>query len=181
METSPKVASIQSKKRGPRTERGKQVVSQNALRHGIFAQKPPLLAGEDLEGFESTTQALIQEFEPQSPSEFILIQQAAMALLRLYRLWTAETALTQEVMLRFEKAKKFPEDLQTAGAALARWSMAKAEKSELEALEDSIKAAEIAAASKTIDVDRLYRQERLLNRQLHEALDRLKLIESERQ
>ncbi len=181
MESSQKIAPIERKRSGPSTVRGKAIVAQNATKHGVFSQKPPLLATEDLATFEGMIQGLIDEYEPHSPSEHILVQQAAMSWLRLHRLWTVEAALADEAMLKAEKATKFPADLETAGNMLAKLGMGKSQQNELEALEQNISEAAIVAAPMTVDTERLSRQERHLNRLMHDAIERLNQIKSQRQ
>jgi hypothetical protein len=88
-----------SKSKGPATAYGKAVVSQNARKHGLLAEKPPLLQGEDLATFEGIMQSLIDEHQPQGALEHHTIQQIAMCLLRQHRLWQAEVAQANNAML----------------------------------------------------------------------------------
>src|SRR5687768_3416386 len=83
------------KSTGPRSARGKAIASMNAQKHGLLAASPPLVQGEDLETFSGVMQALVDEHQPQGPTEFLLVQQLAMAHLRLHRLWGAEAAIAR--------------------------------------------------------------------------------------
>jgi len=49
-------------------------------------------------------QGLIDEYEPSTASEHLLIQQVAMGWLRLHRLWGAEAAIANQAMLRIERS-----------------------------------------------------------------------------
>lgn len=93
--------------RGPRSERGKAIAAKNATRHGLLSQKPPLLVTEDLETFQGIVQGLIDEYQPQTPTEQLLIQQVAMGWQRLHRLWGVEAAIANLEMIRLERAAKY--------------------------------------------------------------------------
>lgn len=93
---------------GPRSERGKAIAAKNATRHGLLSQKPPLLVTEDLETFQGIVQGLIDEYQPQTPTEQLLIQQVAMGWQRLHRLWGVEAAIANLEMIRLERAAKYP-------------------------------------------------------------------------
>lgn len=94
--------------RGPTTLRGKAIASKNSTRHGLLSQKPPLLLTEDLTTFQSFMQALIDEYQPQTATEHLLVQQVAMGWLRLHRVWSAEAASVNLVILRQEQTKQYP-------------------------------------------------------------------------
>lgn len=94
MAASPEVCRMNgAKSKGPRTERGRAIASRNATKHGLLAQKPPLLAGEDLATFQGLLQSLVDEYEPQGAIEWHLVQAIAMGIQRQHRLWEAEAAL----------------------------------------------------------------------------------------
>lgn len=57
-----------AKSRGAVTERGKAIASHNAVKHGLLAQKPPLLVTEDLSNFETLVQGLIDYYQPENPA-----------------------------------------------------------------------------------------------------------------
>lgn len=93
--------------RGPITLRGKALASKNSIRHGLLAEKAPLLITEDLETFQGIVQGLVQQYQPQTPTENLLVQQVAMGWLRLHRLWSAEAALANLAILR-QQTKQYP-------------------------------------------------------------------------
>ncbi|MBD1911275.1 hypothetical protein [Leptolyngbya sp. FACHB-8] len=96
------------KSTGPRSARGKAIASINATKHGLLAASPPLVQGEDLTTFQNVVQGLVDEHQPQGPTEFLLVQQLAMAHLRLHRLWGAEAAIARLEQLNVERRAKTP-------------------------------------------------------------------------
>lgn len=98
-----------AKSRGAVTERGKAIASHNAVKHGLLAQKPPLLVTEDLSNFETLVQGLIDYYQPESPVEHFLIQQVAMGMLKQYRLWNVEAAIANIEILKAQQSVKFPD------------------------------------------------------------------------
>ncbi len=98
-----------AKSRGAVTQRGKAIASRNATKHGLLAQKPPLLITEDLTTFEELVQGLIDYYQPESPVEHFLIQQVAMGMLKQYRLWNVEAAIANMEILAVQQKVKFPD------------------------------------------------------------------------
>lgn len=98
-----------AKSRGAVTQRGKAIASHNAVKHGLLAQKPPLLVTEDLSNFETLVQGLIDYYQPENPVEHFLIQQVAMGMLKQYRLWNVEAAIANIEILKAQQSDKFPD------------------------------------------------------------------------
>jgi hypothetical protein len=96
-----------AKSRGAVTQRGKAIASHNAVKHGLLAQKPPLLVTEDLSTFETLVQGLIDYYQPENPVEHFLIQQVAMGMLKQYRLWNVEAAIANIEILKAQRSAKF--------------------------------------------------------------------------
>lgn len=110
MVASPEICRLNgAKSKGPKTARGKAISSRNATKHGLLAQQPPLLITEDLSSFEGVVQGLVDHYSPESPVEHFLIQQVAMGMLKQNRLWNAEAASANLVMLRLQKRQQFPD------------------------------------------------------------------------
>lgn len=108
MSASRKQSRLNGKKsKGPVTERGKAIASKNATKHGLLAEKPPLLATEDLDSFKDLVQGLVDQYQPKTPVQWHLVQQVAMAMLRQHRLWQAEAALATSDM-QSEPSLKLP-------------------------------------------------------------------------
>jgi len=82
-----------AKSNGPTTPRGKAIAAQNATKHGLLATQPPMVQGEDQQLFYELWQSLVGEYQPQTPTEQLLVQQAAVGWWRLYRLWGVEAAI----------------------------------------------------------------------------------------
>ena len=109
MSCPPEISRVNgAKSRGAITKRGKAISSRNATKHGLLAQQPPILASEDLETFQGIVQGLIDQYNPQTPVEHLLIQQVAMGWQRLHRLWGVEAAIANLEMIRLEKVHRFP-------------------------------------------------------------------------
>ena len=88
-----------AKSKGAVTERGKAIASRNATKHGLLAQKPPILASEDLETFQGITQALVDQYEPEGALEWHYVQTIAMCIQRQHRVWAAEAAAGNAALL----------------------------------------------------------------------------------
>ncbi|MHC4863511.1 MAG: hypothetical protein ACYTEX_05490, partial [Planctomycetota bacterium] len=73
------------KSTGPRTPQGKAVASQNALKHGILAQKPTL-ACESPDQFDQYRDQVLQELKPDTPIESTLAHRIVFLSWRLLRI-----------------------------------------------------------------------------------------------
>lgn len=54
-------------------------------------------------------QGLIDYYQPENPVERFLIQQVAMGMLKHYRLWNVEAAITNMEILAMQQKVKFPD------------------------------------------------------------------------
>jgi hypothetical protein len=79
------------KSTGPVTLQGKQTVSNNALKHGVFS-KSLILTDEDPAEYKSLLNQLLQELHPSGLLEQTLVERIALTLWRQRRLVRAETA-----------------------------------------------------------------------------------------
>jgi hypothetical protein len=79
------------KSTGPVTVQGKQTVSNNALKHGVFS-KTLILTDEDPDEYKSLLDQLLQELHPSGLLEQTLVERIALTLWRQRRLVRAETA-----------------------------------------------------------------------------------------
>lgn len=88
-----------AKSKGAITEKGKAIASKNAIKHGFLAQKPPILASEDLETFQGLVQGLVDQYEPSNPLEWHYVQTIAVCIQRQHRVWAAEAAVVNKSLL----------------------------------------------------------------------------------
>jgi hypothetical protein len=85
-----------ARSRGPTTEEGKARSAQNALRHGMRAQKYLVLPDEDAAEFADLEAALIEELKPVGKLQAVLARRAAVAAWRLARADRVEAELFEE-------------------------------------------------------------------------------------
>jgi hypothetical protein len=74
-----------AKSRGPKTAEGKARAAQNALKHGLRAQKYVVLPEEDAAEFAGLEAALIEELAPVGALQAVLARRIAVAAWRLAR------------------------------------------------------------------------------------------------
>jgi hypothetical protein len=96
-----------ARSRGPRTPEGKARAAQNALKHGLRAQKYLVLPDEDGAEFAALEAAMIEELAPVGALQAVLTRRVAVAAWRLARADRLEVELFAE--RRYD----------TAGAGLA--------------------------------------------------------------
>ena len=73
------------KSRGPKTPEGKARAAQNALKHGMRAQKYVLLPQEDAAAFAALETAILAELAPEGVLQILLARRVAVAAWRLER------------------------------------------------------------------------------------------------
>ena len=77
---------------GPKSDHGKAIVSQNALKHGVFS-KHILIDGESQKEFEALSMEFHGQFHPQSFLEKLFLERALTAAWRLSRITQMESML----------------------------------------------------------------------------------------
>ena len=82
-----------AKSKGPKTAEGKARSAQNALKHGLRAQKHMVLPGEDAAEFAALEAALIEELAPEGALEAALARRVVAATWRLERAERIEAEL----------------------------------------------------------------------------------------
>ncbi len=85
-----------AKSRGPKTEEGKARSAQNALKHGMRAQKYLVLPDEDAAEFAGLEAALVEELAPVGALQTVLARRVAVAAWRLARADRIEAELFEE-------------------------------------------------------------------------------------
>jgi hypothetical protein len=78
---------------GPKTPDGKARSAQNALKHGLCAQKFVVVGDEDPQEFAALEAALIEELAPDGPLQSVLAARVARAVWRLERAERIEAGL----------------------------------------------------------------------------------------
>jgi hypothetical protein len=74
-----------ARSRGPKTPEGKARSAQNALKHGMRAQKCIVLPGERASAFTAFEAALLEELAPEGALQAVLAQRVVAASWRLAR------------------------------------------------------------------------------------------------
>ena len=85
-----------ARSRGPKTAEGKARSAQNALKHGLRAEKYVVLLDEDWDEFAALEAALEDELAPESALQHILARRIARAAWRLMRADRLEVELFEE-------------------------------------------------------------------------------------
>jgi hypothetical protein len=77
---------------GPKTETGKALIAQNAIKHGIFS-KQIVLKEESVDEFEQLKKEFYSQFQPQGLLEKLFLERALTAAWRLSRMMQIESIL----------------------------------------------------------------------------------------
>ncbi len=85
-----------AKSRGPKTPEGRSRSAQNALKHGMRAEKYLVLPDEDTAEFEALDAALVEELAPVGALQAVLARRVAVAAWRLTRADRIEAELFEE-------------------------------------------------------------------------------------
>jgi hypothetical protein len=85
-----------ARSRGPKTPEGKARSAQNALKHGMRAQKYEVLPEEDAAEFAALEAALVEELAPAGALQAVLARRVAVAAWRLARADRIEVELFEE-------------------------------------------------------------------------------------
>jgi len=80
-----------ARSRGPVTETGKAISSQNRVRHGLLA-RTIVLKGESYRRFSTLLNRLRGQLQPEGPIETALVDTMAACCWRRMRLWSLEKA-----------------------------------------------------------------------------------------
>ena len=93
-----------AKSTGPKSKAGKNIVSLNALKHGLQAEHV-VIPGEDAEAFEALLDGLKGDWQPVGTREGLLVERIACWTWRLRRLGITETAMMHKERLALERAR----------------------------------------------------------------------------
>lgn len=92
---------------GPKTASGLQVVSQNAVRHGVYSAKAILLPGEDEEAYLMLRDQLCEDFQATSQVEKLLVEKMVQSVWKKQRL----AILEQQLLTVQQKEQAFNSQL----------------------------------------------------------------------
>lgn len=93
------------KSTGPKTETGKQIVSQNAITHGLYSKRIVINSKyfkEDAVEYELLYESLCDELQPETAFQIQLVRKIANCLWRSQRIALAETAKINEQINRLD-------------------------------------------------------------------------------
>ncbi len=145
-------------KTGPTSQTGKATVSKNAIKHGLRASK--WLSPEEKKDFEALAADLLDEYQPSTATQRILVERIAMCMSKLRRLHTIEDAL-------FHKARV--DDVQHKLQFHPHTSAL------------TLEQTEIAAMPPFGQIDTLARYQTTLDRQLSKAIGELLAVKANAQ
>jgi hypothetical protein len=165
-----------NKSTGPRTLDGKAAARLNALKHGFFAHD---VVNSELDGparaeeFYSLLDALLEEFQPQSARERILVDEVAASCWRIRRIlrYECRESWVDEDYARRVATTERPTDSVLTSIGYDRRSarLRKHRKLRRSGLDAFILPS-------FDDVDKIVRFERIIKRNLYRALDSLERI-----
>jgi hypothetical protein len=164
------------KSTGPRSSDGIAAVRLNAIKHGFFARDAVNLELDGparIEEFNSLLEALLEEFQPESARERILVDDVAACLWRMRRILRYECRETwsEEDAERRNSVAERPSDniLTSMGYDKRRARLRRGRKLRRSGLDAFVMPV-------YGDVDTIVRFERMVKRNLYRALDALEQI-----
>ena len=102
------------KSTGPKTDKGKAIVSQNSLKHGFHAKDVVIDSdhlSEDEVEYNLLVESLIDELNPESAFQRYLVNKLANCLWRCRRIVIAETAQINKQLNNIDSNMKFRSDV----------------------------------------------------------------------
>ena len=155
---------------GPRTPEGKASTRLNALKHGFFSSDVvnPILDGPArAEEFKSILDALLDDFQPESARERLLVDEVAACCWRIRRLlrYECREAWVDDDDFRRRARSETPSE---AMAALMGYDHQTARERTFRKLRRA--GLESFIIPSEIDLDKIVRYERLIKRNLYRAL-----------
>ena len=168
------------KTNGPNTAEGKEIVKKNAFKHGLYSNNilinSPHLKESKTE-YEYLLNALVDELEPKTPYQFILVGKIVNCLWRSRRVINAETSQINRQLREVDSNLKYearhddipdPDEIEDADSARIRMEI------------DAQKRADMVGI-KLIPDDNFYikilHYEMRLNRQMSRVYNQLRLLQ----
>jgi hypothetical protein len=165
---------------GPRTPDGKAAVRLNALKHGFFASDVvnPILDGPArAEEFNSILDALLEDFQPQSARERLLVDEVAVCCWRIRRLLRYECRESWVDEDDYRRAAR-TESPSEAIAAIMGYDHQAARQHTYRKLHRA--GLDSLILPSDCDIDKIVRYERLIKRNLYRALYTLERMHAAR-
>jgi len=159
---------------GPRTDEGKAVVSRNAIRHGIFARDLIIRAGgyqENEEEYQGLLEALQSDLEPRGATEHLLVEKITIGYWRLRRLLRYETGVIGkniEVATKKYRDRKGLHPDEGKHCACESQSLG---------CDKHLEVIRMLCFPDEIQVQKIYRYESLISREIYRALAALKTLQ----
>ena len=169
------------KSTGPRTCEGKEIARQNALKHGFFSCDVfnAVLDGRArLEEFTMMLDALLEEYDPQTVRERILIDEVAASCWRIRRILRYECRETWSDDDEDRRAARTETPSEAIAAVMGYDQQAVRERTFRTFRRAGLHTFVLPGDS---DVDKIVRYERLIKRNLYRALYTLERIRAARQ
>ena len=168
------------KSTGPRTPHGKTATRLNALKHGFFAREivnSVLDGSARAEEFNSILDLLLEEYQPQSSRERILVEEVATSCWRVRRLlrYECRESWVDEDADRREYETERPSDTLLTSMGFDHYQVRLRTSSTLRR-----SGLDAFMLPSSVDVDKIVRYERSIKRNLYQALETLERIRSDR-
>ena len=169
------------KSTGPRTSEGKTIARQNSLKHGFFSCDVvnAVLDGPDrLDEFNMMLDALLEEYDPQTVRERILIDEVAASCWRIRRVLRYECRETWSDDDEDRRAARTESPSEAIAAVMGYDHQAVRERTFRTFRRAGLHTFVLPGDS---NVDKIVRYERLIKRNLYRALYTLERIRAARQ
>ncbi len=168
------------KSTGPRSSEGKNTARLNALTHGFFScdvVNPVLDGPARVEEFNSLLDALLEEFQPESVRERIMIDEVAACCWRIRRLLRYECRKSWVDDDAYRRAARTETPSEAMAAIMGYDRQAARQRTARKLHRAGLDAFILPSDS---DVDKIVRYERLIKRNLYRALYTLERIRAAR-
>jgi hypothetical protein len=165
---------------GPRTPEGKDIARLNALKHGFYScdvVNSELDGPARVEQFNALLDALLEEFQPQSVHERIMIDEVAACCWRIRRLLRYECRESWSDEDDFRRAARTETPSEAMAAIMGVDRQAARQRTARKFRRAGLDAFVLPS---DYDIDKIVRYERLLKRNLYRALYTLERIRAAR-
>jgi hypothetical protein len=165
---------------GPRTPEGKSVACLNALKHGFFSSdvvNPVLDGPARAQEFNSILDALLDDFQPESARERLLVDEVAACCWRIRRLLRYECRESWSDEEDDRRAARTETPSEAIAAIMGYDRQAARQRTDRKFRRAGLDAFVLPSDS---DIDKIVRYERLIKRNLYRALYTLERMRAAR-